>query len=100
MIEFQQFFLIILISTLTVLIVIFSIFVFKILQELRDTLKKLNKVLDDLGVISNSIAQPVSNISGLMEGLKSGLKIFEVIGGLVGKKSAEEAEIEEEDDDD
>lgn len=101
MIDFQQFFLIILISTLTVLIVIFSIFVFKILQELRETLRKINKILDDMGTISSSVAQPVSNLGSLVEGLKSGMKVFEVIGSFMGKH-AEDAEIaaDEEDDDD
>ncbi len=102
MIEFQQFFLIILISTLTILIVIFSIFVFRILQELRETIRKMNSILDDVGTISHSVAQPVANISNMMEGLKGGMKIFEMVGNIIGKKSAEDAEVEaeEEDDDD
>ena len=73
MIEFQQLFLIILIFTLTVLLVIFSIFIFRILAEIRLTLVKFNKIMDDMGTISSSIAQPVS---GLVSGFRSGFKIF------------------------
>lgn len=99
MINFQQVFLVILISTLTVLCVIFSIFVFRILQELRETLKKVNKMLDDMGTITGAIAKPVASLSEIASGFKSGLKIFDVIGRLAGKKFSEE-DPEEEDEDD
>lgn len=99
MIEFQQFFLIILISTLTVLVVIFSIFVFRILQELRVTLVKINKILDDTGSITESIAKPIAGLSDVAQGLKSGFKVFEIFGRLAGRRKPE-AQAEESEDDD
>ncbi len=96
MIEFQQYFLVILISTLTVLVVIFSIFVFRILQEMRDTFHKMNKILDDMGAISGSIAQPISHLSGMLEGFKGGFKIFEIIGNLASRHQTKPVEVEEE----
>ncbi len=100
MINFQQIFLVILISTLTVLCVIFSIFVFRILQELRQTLKKVNKMLDDMGAITGAISKPIVGLSEIATGFKSGLKIFEVIGRVAGKKHADSADEAEEDEDD
>lgn len=100
MFQFQQLFLVILISTLTILIIVFSVFVFRILQELRETLRKVNKILDDMGTISNSVARPVSGLSDLFSGIKSGMKVFEVIGKIAGKKDQDdESEAEESDDD-
>jgi len=86
MFEFQQFFLVILISTLTILVVIFSIYVFRILAELRETLRKVNKMLDDMGSITGSIAKPISGLSDMVSGLKSGVRVFDVIGKFVGKR--------------
>lgn len=97
MFEFQQLFLIILISTLTVLIIIFSVFVFRILQELRETLKKVNKILDDMGLISGSVARPISGLSDMLTGMKSGMRIFEIIGKMAGKGHSD-ADEEDEDD--
>jgi len=99
MFEFQQLFLIILISTLTVLVVIFSIFVFRILQEFRDTLKKVNKILDDVGVISSSVSGPVSGLSDLVSGLRSGMRIFDVIAKVAHRDKDDDDDDEEESDD-
>lgn len=96
MINFQQLFLTILISTLTVLIIIFSVYVFRILNELRQTLAKMNKILDDMGTISGSIAKPVAGLSDLVMGLKSGVKVFEAISRFAGKNKDEDEEADEE----
>ena len=96
MINFQQLFLTILISTLTVLIIIFSVYVFRILSELRQTLAKMNKILDDMGTISGSIAKPVAGLSDLVMGLKSGVKVFEAISRFAGKNKDEDEETDEE----
>lgn len=100
MFEFQQVFLTTLIATLTVLIIIFSIFVFRILKEFRQTLQKVNKILDDASVISGSVVRPIAGISDLVSGLKSGMKVFEVISHIAGKRrkqTAQDAETDEAD---
>jgi Zn-dependent protease len=94
MLQFQQLFLTILISVLTILIIVFSIFVFSILKEVRETIRKFNKILDDMGAISGSIAKPISGLAGIFEGIKTGFKAVETIGKFAGRK----AETEEEED--
>ncbi len=57
--------------TLTAMLVILGIQIFYILKEFRETVKKINTVLDDTKTISQSFSQPVSWVSGLVMGLKS-----------------------------
>lgn len=57
--------------TLTAMLVILGAQVFYILKEFRETVKKVNTVLDDTKTISQSFSQPVSWVSGLVMGLKS-----------------------------
>ncbi len=53
------------------MLVILGAQVFYILKEFRETVKKVNTVLDDTKTISQSFSQPVSWVSGLVMGLKS-----------------------------
>jgi uncharacterized protein YoxC len=70
---------------LTVLLLVLGIQVFFILRELRKTLEKANKVLDDTGVITESVSKPISSLSSLTMGLKTGATIARFLNG--GKKN-------------
>jgi hypothetical protein len=67
-----QILLITVVSVLTLLLVILGIQVFLILREVKNTLSKANRVLDDAGVISKSISTPVSSLSTILSGVKLG----------------------------
>jgi len=43
-------------------------------------LEKANKVLDDTGNITESVSGPISNISTLVTGLKTGASIAKLFG--------------------
>ncbi len=60
------------IIVLTLLLLVLGIQVFFILRELRQTLAKTNKVLDEAGQITESVSAPLSSISALAMGLKTG----------------------------
>ena len=79
------------IIVLTVLLLILGIQVFFILRELRETVSKANKVLDDTGVITHSVSGPISTLSSLTMGLKAGGLIARL---LKGKKKSKEREDE------
>ena len=64
---------------LTILLVVLGIQVFFILRELRKTIDKANKVLDDTGVITESVSKPISSLSSLAMGLKAGAKIAKIL---------------------
>ncbi len=66
---------------LTVLLVILGAQVFFILRELRKTIDKVNKVLDDTSVITESVSKPISSFSTLAMGLKTGATIAKIFQG-------------------
>lgn len=64
---------------LTILLVVLGIQVFFILRELRKTINKANKILDDTGTITESVSKPISSFSSIAMGLKTGAKIAEIL---------------------
>lgn len=67
--------LLVVIIILAILLVALGIQVFFILRELKQTVSKANKVLDDTGVITESVSGPISSLSTLAMGLKTGATI-------------------------
>jgi uncharacterized protein YoxC len=86
MIDPAQTALFLIIIILTILLVVLGFQVFFVLKELRKTLDKLNKVLDDAGTITESVSKPISSLSSLTEGLKLGAKIARIVNGKKGEK--------------
>jgi anionic cell wall polymer biosynthesis LytR-Cps2A-Psr (LCP) family protein len=84
MIDPAQTILFLVIIILTVLLVVLGIQVFFILRELRKTIDKTNKVLDDTSVITESVSKPLASFSTLAMGLKTGATIAKILQG--GKK--------------
>lgn len=79
MIDPAQTALFLIIIVLTFLLIVLGVQVFFILKELRKTIDKLNKVLDDTGTITESVAKPVSSLSSIAMGLKAGAKIAKIL---------------------
>ena len=75
MIDPAQLALFLVIIILTILLIVLGVQVFFILRELRRTLEKANKVLDDTGNITESVSGPISSLSSLVTGLKTGATI-------------------------
>lgn len=74
-----QILLIIVITILTGLLTIIGIVIFQILKEVKFGLKKMNKMLDDVGLITESVANPVAEFSDFVMGLKKGAHFFKNI---------------------
>ena len=85
-----QLLLTIVIVLLAVILIALSVQVLFILREFRKTVSKTNKILDDAGLISESISNPISNISNLTSGLKIGALIAKMLSGK--KKHHEDSE--------
>jgi len=81
MIDPAQTILFLVIIILTILLVVLGIQVFFILRELRKTIDKTNKVLDDTGVITESVSKPIASLSTLTMGLKTGATIARILQG-------------------
>jgi uncharacterized membrane protein len=82
-----QILLFIVILVLTILLVVLGIQVFFILRDLRKTIMKANKVLDNTGDITQSVSQPLTSFSSILMGLKAGGTIANII-----KKATEDKE--------
>lgn len=81
MIDTTQLVILFAIVVVTILLVVVGIQVFYILKEFRYTVKKANKVLDDTKVITESVSGPISNLSTLTSGLKTGVGIVKLLKG-------------------
>jgi len=89
--EITQILLVATVLVLTTILSIVGIEVFLILKEFRQSVRKINKILDDAGLISESVAKPISGLSDLASGLHS---LAEFIKAFVGEKKTEEKKIE------
>jgi hypothetical protein len=70
--------------TLATLFVILGIQVYHILGEMRTSLRKVNKMLDDMGRVSGTVGDTVSNVGGFVSGLKAGLSAIATLRGKGG----------------
>ena len=60
------------VGILAFILVVLGVQVFFILQEFRRTINRANKVLEDTGVITESISKPVGSLSTVLSGVKLG----------------------------
>lgn len=72
MVDANQVLLIVVVVVLSVLLSFIGIQVFFILREVQRSIQKMNKILDDAGLISGSVAKPVAALTGSL-GSASGL---------------------------
>lgn len=86
MLTLSQIVLVIVVTVLVILLVIFSIHVFRILDEVRKTLQKTNRMMDDMKRITKSVADPIEHASEFITGLKKGAKLVELAGEIIDKK--------------
>lgn len=92
MIDPVQLVLLLVILVLTILLVILGVQVFLILKELRNTISKTNKVLDNAGTITENIEAPLSALSSLALGVKASslITVAKFVRSLLGKHKGEE----------
>ena len=64
-------------SVLTVLLLVLGVEVFFILRESYRALKKLNRVLDNAGSVSEAVSKPRVGFANFVEGIKNFKKIAE-----------------------
>jgi len=84
-----QILLFIIIITLTVFLIILGIQVSLILKDLRKTIIKANKVLDDSGEISEAVKGPVVGFSNAIMGFKAGSSLLNLINKVSSKDKGE-----------
>lgn len=78
MIDITQILLIAVITILTVMLTVIGMQLVYILREFRKTVEKVNKILDDTGLITESIAKPVAGVSSILTGIKAGVDLAHI----------------------
>ncbi len=71
------------ITTLTILLVVIGIEIYRILQDAKKTLVRVNDVLDNVETITESIAGPVEKMSGLVEGFHQGMGVVNLVTKII-----------------
>lgn len=89
--ETTQVLLIVIVSVLAIILAAIGIQFFIILKEFSRSIEKVNKMLDDGNLVSNTVARSVTGISGVVGGLKAGLSVL----NFFKKDGGEENEQEE-----
>lgn len=95
MIDPAQMILLLVVVILTMLLLVLGIQVFFILQDFRRTVKKANKVLDDTSAIAHSVSEPLSSLSTISSGIKTGAflaKLFRKKKHIVDRLFEEDAD--------
>src|SRR3989338_7092338 len=92
-----QIILFLVIIILTILLVALGIQVFFILRELKRAVGKANKILEDTGVITESVSTPLATLSSLMMGIKTGISAANLLKKVskFGEKKNEGTEVSE-----
>ena len=92
MINLTQVILVVVITTLTILLTFIGIQIIYVLRDLRETLKRVNKIADNAEIITSAAVKPMTGITALVEGIQSSVKIAELLGHLKkgSKKIADE----------
>lgn len=75
------------VSVLTAVAAVIGIQIIFLLKEVAHTLGKFNSALDATETAMKRLAVPVSNMLGVVEGLKHSTKIIEIFSGFINKHS-------------
>ncbi len=84
-----QLLLTVVVTVLTALLAIIGVQVVFILAEMRKTIEKINKIIDDTGQVTGGLSRSVTGMTGMFEGIKTGLNLVNLFGRKKGKVEAE-----------
>jgi hypothetical protein len=84
-----QILLFIIIIVLTIFLVVLGIQVSLILKDLRVTIRKANKVLDDTGEITEAVKVPITGLSSAVTGFKAGSSLLGIFNRVSSQKKEE-----------
>lgn len=81
-----QILLFIVIIVLTIFLIILGIQVSLILKDLRKTIAKTNKILDDTQEMTTAVKDPVVGLSGAIMGIKTGSTLLSIMNRFTSKE--------------
>ena len=77
---------------LTVVLTIVGVQLVLVLNSFRQAIKKVNNVFDEVEVKFKNLAEPLQNLAGIAAGVKTGVKVFESLVGVLNKRKTEKAD--------
>jgi hypothetical protein len=90
MLDLTQAVIILVALSLTSMLLLIGYQIIMILKSVRVSLGKTNQILDDATRVSESVAEPIINISGFISGLKGGAQLISLFTKKKAKPSDEE----------
>ncbi|PIS21848.1 hypothetical protein COY33_01330 [candidate division WWE3 bacterium CG_4_10_14_0_2_um_filter_42_7] len=84
--------LILIITLLTLNLLMVGVYIILVLKEVRETVKKTNKILDDVDKMTAAISTPVADAAGIFAALTGAVKAFKAFKILAGSSSEEDEE--------
>ncbi|MCX6783969.1 MAG: hypothetical protein NT141_02780 [candidate division WWE3 bacterium] len=88
--------LIIIIGLLSLNLMLVGVYIALILKEARETIKKVNVLLDTTNNMAEAVSVPVINTSGVLGTLSAGLSSFNFIKDLMDKRGSVSSILREE----
>lgn len=92
--EPTQILLAVVVTILTGLLVFVGTQVFFILREMQKTLQKLNKILDDAGIVADTVVKPIIGVANFVEGIKGIKGIIDLIQDKASPHLSQKKKIE------
>ncbi len=85
--DLPQIILLIVIVIVSIILIIIGIQIIGLLKDAKETLRKTDMILEDVGFLSRSLTRGSSTISHLFNSLESGLQLVGMVTKLVAPKS-------------
>jgi hypothetical protein len=85
--DLPQILLLVVIIAVSVILIIIGIQIIGLLKDAKETLRKADVILDDVGFLSRSLTRGSSTISHLFASLESGMQLVGMVTKLVAPKS-------------
>ncbi len=82
--------LIFILAILTVNLIAVGVYVIIVLRDFRETIHKANLVLDNVHNVTDTLANPVTSIAGILAGVTKGVRAVKAISSLVSSKDRDE----------
>lgn len=85
--DLPQIILLIVIVVVSVILIIIGIQIIGLLKDAKETLKKTDLILEDVGFLSRSLTRGSSTISHLFTSIESGMQLIGMVTKLVAPKN-------------
>ncbi len=78
--------LLVIIALLTVNILLVGVYIVLVLKEVRQSVIKVNQILDSFATISSAISRPISQAPGALTAIVEGIKAFQTLQETLKKQ--------------